>query len=40
LRDLQAEVVYGDILAYLNDAAAPLPSQSPPLLVRTAQANR
>jgi pimeloyl-ACP methyl ester carboxylesterase len=40
LRDLQAEVVYADILAYLNDAAAPLPSESPPLLVRAVQANR
>src|SRR5690606_5886639 len=39
LRDLQAEVVYEDILTYLRDADAPLPSQSPPLLPLI-QANR
>jgi len=32
LRDLQAEVVYTDILAFLRDADAPLPSDSPPLI--------
>ncbi len=31
LRDLQREVVYEDILAFIADAAAPLPSQAPPL---------
>lgn len=32
LRDLQREVVYADILAFIQDAHAPLPSQAPPLL--------
>jgi alpha-beta hydrolase superfamily lysophospholipase len=32
LRDLQREVVYGDILAFIEDARAPLPSNAPPLL--------
>ena len=32
LRDLQAEVVYEDILSFLRDPDAPFPSQSPPLL--------
>ncbi|HRE45478.1 MAG TPA: alpha/beta fold hydrolase [Terricaulis sp.] len=31
LRDLQAEVVYADILAFLGDAEAPLPSGAGPL---------
>lgn len=39
LRDLQAEVVYNDILAFLQDADAPLPSQAPSLLP-VVQANR
>lgn len=32
LRDLQAQVVYDDILVYLSDADAPFPSEAPPLL--------
>lgn len=43
LRDLQAPVVYQDILTYLDDPSAPFPSQAPPLLpspVVQAQANR
>lgn len=32
LRDLQREVVYTDILAFIEDADAPLPSGAPPLL--------
>ena len=43
LRDLQAPVVYQDILTYLDDPNAPFPSQAPPLLpspVVQAQANR
>lgn len=32
LRDLQRELVYADILAFLRDPAAPLPSGAPPLL--------
>jgi acylglycerol lipase len=39
LRDLQREVVYADILAFIDDPDAPLPSQSPPLLP-VVQANR
>lgn len=39
LRDLQREVVYADILAFIEDPAAPLPSQAPPLLPLV-QANR
>ncbi|MDZ4691731.1 alpha/beta fold hydrolase [Terricaulis sp.] len=39
LRDRQREVVYADILAFIEDAEAPLPSAAPPLLAR-AQANR
>jgi pimeloyl-ACP methyl ester carboxylesterase len=39
LRDLQAEVVYEDILTFLRDPAAPLPSAAAPLLPRV-QANR
>lgn len=39
LRDLQREVVYADILAFIEDAEAPLPSQAPPLLP-VVQANR
>jgi acylglycerol lipase len=39
LRDLQREVVFGDILAYIADADAQLPSQAPPLLP-VVQANR
>lgn len=31
MRDLQREVVYRDILAFIADPAAPLPSQAPPL---------
>ena len=31
-RDLQAEVVYADVLAYLRDPNAPLPSGAPPVL--------
>jgi len=31
LRDLQREVVYADILAFIEDADAPLPSESQPL---------
>jgi len=41
LRDLQAEVVYGDILAFLRDAHAPLPSGARPLVApRTTVASR
>ncbi len=32
LRDLQREVVYADILSFVADPDAPLPSQAPPLL--------
>jgi acylglycerol lipase len=32
IRDLDAEVVYRDVLAYLADPAAPLPSGAPPVL--------
>lgn len=32
LRDLQAPIVYEDVLAFLRDADAPLPSGAPPLL--------
>ncbi len=32
MRDRQAEVVYGDILAFLRDSDAPFPSRAPPLL--------
>jgi alpha-beta hydrolase superfamily lysophospholipase len=32
LRDLQREVVYADILAFIEDPHAPLPSNAPPLL--------
>jgi alpha-beta hydrolase superfamily lysophospholipase len=39
LRDLQREVVYADILAFVEDAEAPLPSQAPGLLP-VVQANR
>ncbi|MGQ0534092.1 MAG: alpha/beta fold hydrolase [Caulobacteraceae bacterium] len=39
LRDLQREVVYADILAFIGDPHAALPSQSPALLP-IAQANR
>ncbi|MBL8530296.1 MAG: lysophospholipase [Hyphomonadaceae bacterium] len=39
LRDLQREVVFADILAFIEDADAPLPSQAPPLLPLV-QANR
>lgn len=39
LRDLQRETVYADILAFLRDADAPLPSNAPPLL-DAEQANR
>jgi alpha-beta hydrolase superfamily lysophospholipase len=39
LRDLQREVVYADILAFIEDAEAPLPSAAPPLLP-VVQANR
>jgi alpha-beta hydrolase superfamily lysophospholipase len=39
LRDLQREVVYQDILSFLQDPAAPLPSNAPPLLP-VVQANR
>lgn len=39
MRDLQREVVYNDVLAFLQDADAPLPSNAPPLL-RMVQANR
>lgn len=39
LRDLQREVVYADILAFIDDPGAPLPSHAPPLLP-VAQANR
>jgi acylglycerol lipase len=39
LRDLQAEVVYADILAFLEDGDADLPSQAPALLP-VVQANR
>jgi alpha-beta hydrolase superfamily lysophospholipase len=47
LRDLQAEVVYADILAFLQDADAPFPSAAPALIGAqnqsanaTTQANR
>lgn len=39
LRDLQREVVYADILAFIDDPEAPLPSQASPLLPMV-QANR
>lgn len=39
LRDLQREVVYTDILAFLRDPAAPLPSAAPSVLP-VVQANR
>jgi alpha-beta hydrolase superfamily lysophospholipase len=39
LRDLQAEVVYEDVLSYLRDPAGPLPSNAPSLLP-VIQANR
>lgn len=39
LRDLQREVVYADILAFIDDPDAQLPSQAPPLLP-IVQANR
>jgi alpha-beta hydrolase superfamily lysophospholipase len=39
LRDLQSERVYADILAFVQDARAPLPSRAPPLLP-VVQANR
>jgi acylglycerol lipase len=39
LRDNQREVVYADILAFIGDARAPLPSEAPPLLPLV-QANR
>jgi len=39
LRDLQRDVVYQDILAFIEDADAPLPSEAPPLLPLV-QANR
>jgi alpha-beta hydrolase superfamily lysophospholipase len=39
LRDLQREVVYEDILAFIRDPEAPLPSDAPPLLP-VVQANR
>ncbi|HRO03571.1 MAG TPA: alpha/beta fold hydrolase [Terricaulis sp.] len=39
LRDLQAELVYADILAFLRDGAAPLPSGAPEILP-VLQANR
>lgn len=39
LRDLQREVVYADILAFIDDPGAPLPSHAPPLLP-VVQANR
>lgn len=40
LRDLQAETVYADILSFIRDPAAPLPSEAPSLVVPTLQANR
>lgn len=39
LRDTQREVVYADILAFLEDPDAPLPSEAPPLIPQI-QANR
>jgi len=39
LRDLQREVVFADILAFIEDSEAPFPSQSPPL-IPVVQANR
>ncbi|MBC7767602.1 MAG: lysophospholipase [Phycisphaerales bacterium] len=39
LRDRQREIVYADILAFIEDSAAPLPSHAPPLLP-VVQANR
>jgi alpha-beta hydrolase superfamily lysophospholipase len=39
LRDHQREVVYADILAFIGDPRAPLPSRAPPLLP-VVQANR
>ena len=39
IRDLDREVVYGDILSFLRDPAAPFPSQAPPLRP-VLQANR
>lgn len=41
LRDLQAEIVFEDILAFLQDEKAPLPSDAPPLIEpRRTMANR
>ncbi len=37
-RDLQAETVWRDVLAFLEDAAAPLPSGAPPLVPSLAYA--
>jgi alpha-beta hydrolase superfamily lysophospholipase len=49
IRDLDRELVYGDILSFIQDPAAPFPSQAQPLLparahtaaeTHVAQANR
>lgn len=40
LRDNQREVVYADILSFLQNPSAPLPSAAPPLAERVIQANR
>lgn len=41
LRDLQAEIVYEDVLSFLRDPAAPFPSDPEPVIARSAiQANR
>jgi alpha-beta hydrolase superfamily lysophospholipase len=39
MRDLQAEVVWADILSFIRDPDAPFPSQAPPILP-VVQANR
>ena len=39
LRDNQREVVFNDILSFIDDPDGPLPSQAPPLLP-IVQANR
>jgi acylglycerol lipase len=31
LRDLQAQIVWADVAAYIRDPAAPLPSGAPPI---------
>jgi alpha-beta hydrolase superfamily lysophospholipase len=40
LRDLNAPAVWGDILAFIRDPKAPLPSGAPPIVPRSAQEAR